>query len=197
RLVFVADQIHSQLRRLVEFLNEKLFDIEVLAVEIKQYEGQGQKALVPRVIGLTEATRKSRRTPAGTGTTDLETFLAACTPGTASYFRWLSEEAERQGMVFYWGTKGFSIRAQLHQRLATFVKCFPPDRFEIYFDKFFDRSEAELQPLRKRLLTFSSLKPAGSSGKVIRATVTGANDQEMRQVFQLMVEQMRHFQSGA
>ncbi len=62
RLVFVADSIPRELRRIVEFLNEQMDPAEVLAVEIKQYVGQGQKTLVPRVIGLTaEAERKKPR----------------------------------------------------------------------------------------------------------------------------------------
>ena len=55
RLIFVADSVARELRRLVEFLNEKMEDVEVLAVEIKQFLGEGRKALVPRVIGATEA----------------------------------------------------------------------------------------------------------------------------------------------
>ena len=54
RLLFVADLIPPELRRIVEFLNEQMDPAEVLAVEIKQYVGgQGLKALVPRVIGQT------------------------------------------------------------------------------------------------------------------------------------------------
>ena len=52
RLVFVADEIPAELRRVVEFLNEQMDPAEVLAVEVKQYANQeGLKALVPRVIG--------------------------------------------------------------------------------------------------------------------------------------------------
>ena len=51
RLVFVADEIPSELRRVVEFLNEQMDPAEVLAVEISQYAGKGLKTLVPRVIG--------------------------------------------------------------------------------------------------------------------------------------------------
>lgn len=70
RLVFVADEISAELRRVVEFLNEQLDPTEVLAVEIKQYVSQdGLKTLVPRVIGQTaeaqqkkiSATRERRR----------------------------------------------------------------------------------------------------------------------------------------
>ncbi|MGI8500120.1 MAG: hypothetical protein ACR2LR_03135 [Hassallia sp.] len=53
RLVFVADKIPAELQRIVEFLNQQMNPAQVLAVEIKQYLGQGLRILVPRVIGLT------------------------------------------------------------------------------------------------------------------------------------------------
>lgn len=52
RMVFVADEIPSELRRIIEFLNRHLDPTEVLGVEIKQFIGKGVKTLVPRVIGL-------------------------------------------------------------------------------------------------------------------------------------------------
>jgi hypothetical protein len=61
RLIFVADEIPTELRRIVEFLNRQMDPTEVLAVEIKQYISQGSdfKTLVPRVIGQTvEAQQK-------------------------------------------------------------------------------------------------------------------------------------------
>jgi hypothetical protein len=54
RMLFVADRIPAELRRVVEFLNGQMQPAEVLAVEIRQYEGQGLKTLVPVVIGQTE-----------------------------------------------------------------------------------------------------------------------------------------------
>lgn len=53
RMVFVSDQIPSELQRIVEFLNRQMNPAEVLAVQIKQYSGSGLKTLVPRVMGLT------------------------------------------------------------------------------------------------------------------------------------------------
>jgi len=53
RLLFVSDEIPAELRRIVEFLNSQMNRAEVLAVEIKQYTGQDQRSLVPRVIGQT------------------------------------------------------------------------------------------------------------------------------------------------
>ncbi len=53
RMVFVADEIPPELRRIVEFLNEQMDPAEVLAVEIRQFVGQDLRTLVPRVIGQT------------------------------------------------------------------------------------------------------------------------------------------------
>jgi len=53
RLVFVADKIPTELRRIVEFLNEQMNPAEVLAVEVRQYVGEGIKTLVPKLIGIT------------------------------------------------------------------------------------------------------------------------------------------------
>jgi len=63
RLIFVADEIPAELRRVVEFLNTQMDPAEVLAVEIKQYVGGNLKTLVPRVIGQTvEAQQKKSGT---------------------------------------------------------------------------------------------------------------------------------------
>jgi hypothetical protein len=51
RLIFLADHIPDELRRIVEFLNRQMDPAEVLAIEIPQYTGQGLKCLVPRVMG--------------------------------------------------------------------------------------------------------------------------------------------------
>lgn len=67
RLLFVADRIPPELRRVVEFLNGQMERTEVLAVEIKQYTNSaGGRSLVPRVIGQTatsESTKRSVRAP--------------------------------------------------------------------------------------------------------------------------------------
>jgi len=53
RMLFVADEIPRELKRIVEFLNEQMTPAEVLAVEIKQFTGQGLKTLIPIVHGQT------------------------------------------------------------------------------------------------------------------------------------------------
>ncbi len=55
RMVFVADEIPRELRRIVEFLNEQMRPAEILAIEVEQFTGtDGLRLLTPRVIGATE-----------------------------------------------------------------------------------------------------------------------------------------------
>jgi hypothetical protein len=54
RMVFVADQIRKELRRIVEFLNEQMRPAEVLAIEVAQFMAGGTRLLAPKLIGATE-----------------------------------------------------------------------------------------------------------------------------------------------
>lgn len=64
RLVFVSDQIPSELQSIVEFLNRQMSPAEVIAIEIRQYLGEGMRTLVPRVLGQTaEAATRTEGTP--------------------------------------------------------------------------------------------------------------------------------------
>ena len=78
QLVFVADEIPRELRRVVEFLNGQMNPAEVIAIEVRQYVGPGMKTLVPRVIGQTAEVeaRKGRRAARGTRQWDIESIVA-------------------------------------------------------------------------------------------------------------------------
>ncbi len=99
RLIFVADKIHRELRRVVEFLNKYMSPVEVLAIEIKQFVGEGRKSLVPRVIGLTaESEIKNKR-----GVWSTEEFLARLR-------RLRPVDAEIAEKIMDWGRrKGFVL----------------------------------------------------------------------------------------
>jgi hypothetical protein len=65
RLLLVSDEIPFETRSIVEFLNEKMNDVEVLAFEIKKYAGLDYDTLIPRVYGQTSkaVSRKSKPLP--------------------------------------------------------------------------------------------------------------------------------------
>lgn len=59
-MVFLAESIPAELRRVVEFLNEQMDPAEVLAIEVKQFIGEVMTTLVPRVVGQTETVRQKK-----------------------------------------------------------------------------------------------------------------------------------------
>ncbi|HEX8244972.1 MAG TPA: hypothetical protein VF541_15795 [Longimicrobium sp.] len=81
RMLFVADVIPPELRRIVEFLNQQMDPAEVLAIEIRQFTGEGLRTLVPSVIGQTAAA-EGRKKPGSTGRRqwDEQSFFAGVRP---------------------------------------------------------------------------------------------------------------------
>lgn len=108
RLLFVADEIPKELRRIVEFLNEQMTPAEVLAVEIRQFVGQGYRSLVPRVHGQTqEAIDKKTGSHGLNRQWDEVTFfkeLASRTgPKEAEVARKILEWSRNKLPRFWWG----------------------------------------------------------------------------------------------
>lgn len=61
RLLFVADVIPRELRRVVEFLNKQMNPVEVLALGLRQFSGEnGLRTLVPSLYGQTEEARGAK-----------------------------------------------------------------------------------------------------------------------------------------
>lgn len=60
RMLFVADIIPPELRRIIEFLNQQMTPAEVLGIEIPQFAGQGLQALVPKLIGQTAIAQQAK-----------------------------------------------------------------------------------------------------------------------------------------
>ena len=103
RLIFVADEVPPELRRIVEFLNSQMDPAEVLAVEIKQFVGQGMKTLVPRVIGQTaEAERKKGSSGGDSKQWDEESFFQEL------HSKRGSEEATIARKFLLWGQERMS-----------------------------------------------------------------------------------------
>jgi hypothetical protein len=59
-MLFVADRIPAELRRIVEFLNEQMDPAEVLALELRQFQGEGLRTIVPMLYGQTEGAQQKK-----------------------------------------------------------------------------------------------------------------------------------------
>jgi hypothetical protein len=148
RMVFVADRIPSELRGIVEFLNGQMSPAEVLAVEVTQYEGEGLKTLVPRVIGQTaaaEQTKKRQKT-----TWDEETFFEEMAKRTseklATRVRSFYENAQEDGCDIDWRPGddhgGFFIDIE-DSRFAKFEVCGKIWTDSEYYEDFLEPEEWE------------------------------------------------------
>ncbi len=108
RLVFIADEIPPELRRVVEFLNGQMDPAEVLAIEVKQFVGEGLKALVPRLLGQTEAARRKKSADRGEARQwDEPSFFEALRERRGeqeeAVARRLLQWAKEHGLRIWWG----------------------------------------------------------------------------------------------
>ncbi|GAB5533755.1 MAG: hypothetical protein Rubg2KO_00040 [Rubricoccaceae bacterium] len=108
RLVFLADVIPPELRRIVEFLNGQMDPAEVVAIEIRQYVGGSLRTLVPRIVGQTAQAEQKKGSSGRTHRQwDRATFLAALeeTAGTdeRTVAEIILEWAANRGLRVFWG----------------------------------------------------------------------------------------------
>jgi hypothetical protein len=78
RMIFVADSIPPEVKRIIEFLNKQMRPAEVLGVEVRLYTGgDGYELLIPTLIGRTaEAQAVKMTSPAGKPKWDEDSFYA-------------------------------------------------------------------------------------------------------------------------
>jgi hypothetical protein len=108
RLIFIADEIPPELRRVVEFLNGQMDPAEVLAVEVKQFVGENLKTIVPRILGQTETARQKKTADRGEARQwDEPSFFSDLTgrrgEQDAAVARRLLEWARGHGLRIWWG----------------------------------------------------------------------------------------------
>jgi hypothetical protein len=76
RLIFVADKIERELAAIVEFLNEQMRTVTVVAVELSLFSNGNERILSPRLIGLT-ANAVDQKTAGGAQNLSAEDWLAS------------------------------------------------------------------------------------------------------------------------
>ena len=110
RLLFVSDSIPDPLARIVELLNSETVNIEVLAVEVKQFKGQEGQTLVPRVIGRgSESPLRNRPNARTTRDSFLEGFIDERVRCVAER---MMDAAVEEGGEIYYGAVGLSLRVK-------------------------------------------------------------------------------------
>ena len=202
RLLFVADQIPTELRRIIEFLNEKMPSIEVLGVEIRQYEGQSIRALVPRVVGQTEYARQTKSAGKPKAKFTKEGFLELCKPETRRFFEELLEIAGHMDLQINWGTTGFSMRVRRADgTLATLGYGVRPHYYEnspddCFFQASFHFYEDHEEPeaLREALLQTGAFTP--NEGNSLDLFLERTEEKSARVILGPVLEKARTLQRG-
>lgn len=61
RMIFVADELPKELRRIIEFLNEQMRPAEVYGIQLEHYRAaDGTRTLVPSLVGATERASQTK-----------------------------------------------------------------------------------------------------------------------------------------
>ncbi|PKL66714.1 MAG: hypothetical protein CVV28_09960 [Methanobacteriales archaeon HGW-Methanobacteriales-1] len=118
RMVFAADKIPNELKRIIEFLNHQMDPAEVFGLEIKQYVNDEEKikTMVPRIIGP------------GIYPDDIEpllnkdTFFDLIDENGKLIFSELFKLALENHMVMKWGTKGFSLNVEIGGKTVSLLQ---------------------------------------------------------------------------
>lgn len=172
RLVFVADIIPAPLRRIVEFLNEQMDPAEVLAVEIRQYVGEGIRTLVPRVVGRTAEAERRKRVSTGREINQWDEagffqHLAAQNGAVeVRVARAILDWARRHASEVWWGkgkTMGSFVPTLYHQEQNhQLFAVYSTSALELYFQHYKGKapfaSEERREELRRRLNTIPTIR---------------------------------------
>lgn len=164
RLVFVADEIPSELRAIVEFLNGQMTKTEVIAVEVRQFldEDRDHQMLVSRVFGRTQAAedakvgprRKSRR---WTREEWFEALAEQHMPVVKEIFKW----SEDRGLSLAFGTGVHDPSAKFSARNmeGTFFYVYLRGTAEINFYRLSKLPAFESEESRAELLNMLNTIP--------------------------------------
>ena len=153
RLLFVADEIPVELERVVRFLNEQTRDnLEVLAVEVKQYPGQFGQALVSRVIGQVDASGSNNpRSP----NLSRDELLDAFRPDVRDAMLPLIDAVKNAGGELRYRRTAITVRGRSSrwQRPLYLARFYVPDggRFEFTTD-YIDGLPEELRTFQKEYI---------------------------------------------
>lgn len=190
RLVFVADEIPTELQRIVEFLNEQMDPAEVIAIQVKQYVSadEGVRTLVPQVIGRTAAAVQAKR--AGRRSEQVwtepklrEAFSQLDTPRARdTMLKLLDWTLDRDlFMTAERGTPGFGVMGPMGTRILTFSSdgmpwCYLGD------EKFEDRThkrDSLLRLLQELGMLDSDYGPQDVSSRGLRRELWELDNEEL------------------
>ncbi len=185
RLIFVADTIPFELRTMIEFLNEKMNDIDLFGVEVRKYTFPNDKGdiFVPRVVGMSDRmrVRKSNRT------TEYE-FLSECTEDERVVYEHIFATASKNNHILYWGQTGFSLRYPSIKkgRVISYVSGYPLSRHAGGTWVILDQGLELIANLGEKLSSAGFNSPAKSKNYKIKISQT--NNQDLIKLYDELIQ---------
>lgn len=116
RMVFLADQIPTELLTLIEFLNEQFSSIDVYGIEVVTFQSDDQRVIRTRKVGQTQTARARKQTRT-TREWDRESWLAdlseRSSPEAVAVAERIFEYADRNGLTEFYGKGAITASVQV------------------------------------------------------------------------------------
>ncbi len=202
RLLFVADQLPRELRRVIEFLNAQMPNVEVLGVEIRQYVAEEVRVLVPRLFGQTEGTRRGKRSRTRGVPLDSSKFLDLMPSEVCGFFRQLLADAERHGLICEFTERGSSLRIpHPHREPRAVLYMYPPGEqagadphLQVYL-AFLSQLGEDVSSIRGRLMDAAPFRESGKHTLRLDVTLESLEEAKtaVERVFEIADEVRRRW----
>ena len=149
RLIIVAQEISKEIRQTALFLRKK--GIDVYCIEFKYFETKSGEKIISSdfVVGEEEFIRQKIQS-ASLPKVDEKQFLSSLDKNGLEVFQQIFEFGKQNGLLFKWGSKGFSLNVELNTSFVCLFWGFPPNsvwgqsiytRFELITKKVNDPEE--------------------------------------------------------
>ncbi len=202
RMVFVADVIPKELKRIVEFLNVQMDPAEVIAIEVRQYTDGEHKALVPRFIGRTEEASGRKSIARGPATNEQD-FKAILSENAREFYDAMLALDCEDDLSVIWRSSGFSLNVSVGGRNVPICWGYnkdsgPGESTYVKFDKMeiVQGSEELVNRYRKPLLEVSCVRPCGSNKEVKVVFDEKVTAQQTRQIVDIFLALSKEIQSN-
>jgi hypothetical protein len=125
RIVIVGQHITSEIRQTASFLRGK--GIRVTCVEFSFFQSNGGTKLLSQEIVVGNEPPKPERVSSGSlPVVSHEEFIRALDQNGKAVFENMLAFAQARGMPVHWGTRGFSLNADIDGTHVAIFFCYPP-----------------------------------------------------------------------
>ncbi len=125
RLVVVAQEVSKEIRQTALFLSKK--GIDIYCMEFKYFETKSGEKIISSdfVVGEEEFMREKVQS-ASLPKVDEKQFLSSLDKNGLEVFQQIFEFAKQNGLMFRWGSRGFSLNVELDTGFVGLFFGYPP-----------------------------------------------------------------------